>query len=109
MRFNWLDTKEVDEFADGVVAELLRRFPPSGVDLSTKKEVERVIKNVDKLMLRVGEFARGRKLGLYQKARFGNRIKWALKEARYPAQFVEVMTYELVTQLTLASRKPRVA
>ncbi len=109
MIFSWLDTKEVDEFADSVVAELLQRFPPSGLDLSTKKTIERVLKNVDKLMLRVGDFARGRKLNLYKKARFGNRIKWALKEAQYPAQFVEVMTHELVTQLTLASRKPRVA
>lgn len=109
MLFSWLDTKEVDEFADSVVAELLQRFPPSGLDLSTKKTIERVVKNVDKLMLRVGDFARGRKLNLYKKARFGNRIKWALKEAQYPAQFVEVMTHELVTQLTLASRKPRVA
>jgi hypothetical protein len=109
MLFSWLDTKELDEFADSVVAELLQRFPPSGLDLSTKKTIERVVKNLDKLMLRVGDFARGRKLNLYQKARFGNRIKWALKEAQYPAQFVEVMTHELVTQLTLASRKPRVA
>lgn len=109
MLFSWLDTKQVDEFADSVVAELLQRFPPSGLDLSTKKTIERVVKNVDKLMLRVGDFARGRKLNLYKKARFGNRIKWALKEAQYPAQFVEVMTHELVTQLTLASRKPRVA
>ena len=101
----WFDTKEVDAFADSVTAELLRRFPPSGVDLSSKKAVDRVIKNVDALMLRVGEFARGRKLNLYKKARFGNRIKWALKEANYPGVFVDVMTHEIVTQFTLASRK----
>lgn len=105
MVFGWLDTKEVDAFADSVVAELLRRFPPSGVDLSTRKAVERVMKNVDALMLRVGDFARGRRLNVYKKARFGNRIKWALKEARYPELFVDVMTHELVTQVTVASRK----
>jgi len=109
MLFVWFDTGEVDEFADSVVAELLQRFPPSGVDLSTKKAVERVMKNVDKLMLRVSDFARGRRLNLYKKARFGNRIKWALKEAQYPPHFVEVMTHEFVTQLTLASRKPQVS
>ena len=105
MVFGWLDTKEVDAFADAVVAELLRRFPPSGVDLSTKKAIERVVKQVDALMQRVAEFARGRRLNVYKKARFGNRIKWALKEAQYPALFVDVMTHELVTQVTLASRK----
>lgn len=100
----WFDTREVDEFADSVVAELLRRFPPSGVDLSTKKAVERVTKNVDSLMRQVAEFARGHRLNVYKKARFGNRVKWALKEARYPDLFVDVMTHELVTQVTVASR-----
>lgn len=109
MLLSWLDTKEVDEFADSVVAELLQRFPPTGVDLSTQKAIERVVKNVDKIALRVVEFGRSRKLNVYKKARFGNRIKWALKEAQYPAQFVDVMTQELVTQLTLASRPPRPA
>src|SRR5262245_3167191 len=105
MLFGWLDTKEVDAFADSVVAELLRRFPPSGVDLSSKKAVERVVKQVEALMARVAEFARGHKLNVYKKARFGNRIKWALKDANYPDLFVDVMTQELVTQVTLASRK----
>jgi hypothetical protein len=105
MRINWLNTKEVDAFADSVVAELRERFPPSGIDLSKKKAIERVVKNVDKLLARVSDFARSGKLNLYKKARFGNRIKWALKEAQYPEPFVEAMTHELVTQLTLASRK----
>jgi hypothetical protein len=105
MRINWLNTKEVDAFADSVVAELRERFPPSGIDLSKKKAIERVVKNVDKLLARVSDFARNGKLNLYKKARFGNRIKWALKEAQYPEPFVEAMTHELVTQLTLASRK----
>jgi len=109
MLFAWFNTREVDEFADSVVAELLQRFPPSGVDRSTKKAVERVMKNVDQLMLRVSDFARSRRPNLYKKARFGNRIKWALKEAQYPALFIEVMTHQLVTQVTLASRKPQVS
>ncbi len=107
MLFNWLNTKEVDAFADSVVAELQQRFPPSGVDLSTQKAVERVLKNVDRLMLRVADFARERRLNLYKKARFGSRIKWALKEAKYPQVFIDVMTHELVTQLALAPRKPQ--
>jgi hypothetical protein len=105
MRINWLNTKEVDAFADSVVAELRERFPPSGIDLSKKKAIERVVKNVDKLLARVSDFARNGRLNLYKKARFGNRVKWALKEAQYPEPFVEAMTHELVTQLTLASRK----
>jgi hypothetical protein len=103
----WFDTREVDEFADSVVAELQQRFPPSGVDLSTRKAIDRVMKNVERLGARVAEFGRARKLNVYKKARFGNRIKWALKEAQYPQLFVDVMTQELITQLTLAARPPR--
>jgi hypothetical protein len=109
MLFDWFNTKEVDAFADSVVAELQQRFPPSGVDLSTQKAVDRVAKNVDRLMGRVGEFARSRRLNLYKKARFGNRIKWALKEARYPELFVDVMTHQLVTELAVAANKPQSA
>ena len=105
MVFAWLDTKEVDAFADSVVKELLERFPPTGVDLSTRKSVERVLKNVDKLLGRVTEFTRSRKLNVYKKARFGNRVKWALREAKYPPQFVDIMTHKLVEQAALASSK----
>jgi len=107
MILRWLDTKEVDAFADSVVAELVQRFPPTGVDLSTRKAVDRVVKNVERIAARVADFGRARRLNLYKKARFGNRIKWALKEARYPDLFVDVMTQELVTQLTLATRAAR--
>ncbi len=107
MVFGWLDTKEVDAFADEVVAELLLRFPPGGVDLSTKKAVERALRSADRLLLRTSDFARSRRLNVYKKARFGNRVQWALREAKYPAHFVEMMTETLVTRVTLASREPR--
>jgi len=107
MVFGWLDTTEVDAFADSVVNELLERFPPDGVDLSTRKSVERVLKDVDKVLRRVTEFTRSRRLNVYKKARFGNRVKWALKEANYPAPFVEIMTHKLIEQAALASAKDR--
>lgn len=107
MILRWFDTKEVDEFADSIVAELLQRFPPTGVDLATRKAIDRVMKNVERIGARVADFGRERKLNVYKKARFGNRIKWSLKEAKYPDLFVDVMTQELVTQLTLASRAAR--
>jgi len=45
---------------------------------------------------------------MYQKARFGNRIKWALKDAGYPGPFIDVVTHEFVKQLTLStSRRAR--
>jgi len=101
----WLDTKVVDAFADSVVADLRARFPPGGLEVQKKKDLRRVLKGVDRLLARVEEFGRSGRLNVYKKARFGNRVKWALKEAQYPEHFVEAMTHELVAQLTLASRK----
>jgi hypothetical protein len=107
MVLSWLDTREVDAFADAVVKELIERFPPAGVDLSTRKSVDRVMRNVERLLVRVTEFTRERKLNVYKKARFGNRVKWALKEANYPPQFVDIMTHKLVEKAALASAKER--
>jgi hypothetical protein len=49
-------------------------------------------------------FALKRRPNLYQKARFGNRIKWALKDAGYPGDFIEIVTTEFVKQLTITAR-----
>ena len=104
MLLSWFARKDVDEFADAIVGELLQRFPRYGVDLSTTKSAQRATKDLDRMLSRIGVFAAERRPSLYQKARFGNRIKWALKEAGYPPPFVEVITHELVAQMALASR-----
>jgi hypothetical protein len=102
---NWFNCKEVDEFADAIVADLVKRFPPSGVDAPAKKAAERLKKTHDVIFGRVDRFARSRPLNLYKKAHLGNRVKWALKEAGYPDDFVDTLTYELVTVVTLVSGK----
>jgi len=101
---NWFNCKEVDEFADSIVADLMKRFPPSGVELPGKKAAERLRKTHDVIFRRVETFARAQKLNIYKKAHLGNRFKWALKEAGYPGGFVDTLTYELVTVVTLAGR-----
>ena len=100
----WFSSKHVDEFADSIIAELLERFPPSGIELSTEKSAQKAMKNLDRILARIGAFAAERRPNLYQKARFGNRIKWTLKEAGYAPHVVELMTHELVTKMALASR-----
>jgi hypothetical protein len=104
MFVDWFNTKEVDEFADSIVADLVRRLPPSGADSRAKKTAERLRKTHDVIFARVDKFARSRSLNLYKKARLGNRIKWSLKEAGYPAEFADSLTFELVKIVTLVSR-----
>jgi len=104
MFLDWFNTKEVDEFADSIIADLVRRLPPSGADTEAKKAVERLRKTHDAIFARVEKFAHSRSLNLYKKARLGNRIKWSLKDAGYPAEFADSLTLELVTIVTLISR-----
>jgi hypothetical protein len=104
MPLRWFSRKEVDELADSIVAELVQHFPQSGIDASTKKSAQQATRKFGRMLSRIGEFAAERRPNLYQKACFGNRVKWGLKEAGYPAPFIDVATREFVTQMALASR-----
>jgi hypothetical protein len=103
---SWFSSKHVDAFADSIVAELLERFPPSGIELSTEKSAQKAMKNLDRILARIDAFATERRPNLYQKARFGNRIKWTLKEAGYTPHVVNLITHELVAKMALATRAP---
>ena len=102
---DWFKSKEVDEFADSIVADLVRRFPPSGVGVPARKAADRLRKTHDAIFGRIENFARAQSLNIYKKARLGNRIKWALLEAGYPSDFVDTLTLELVTVVTFVSRE----
>lgn len=100
---NWFNTKEVDEFASTIIAELVKRVPPTAQN-PEKKLLEKLGKSHDVLLARAADFVSSRNLNIYQKARLGNRFKWGLTEAGYPKNFVDTWTYELVTFVTLKSR-----
>ena len=101
---NWLNTKEVDEMADAIVADLVKRMPPSPGP-HTRKTADRLRQTHDVIFARLEQFARSRKLNIYKKARLGNRVRWALREAGYAPEFTDALSYELVTVATLASRQ----
>jgi len=103
MLLRWFSRKHIDEFADSIVAELLQRFPQSGLDLSTRKSAEKAMTTLDRIFSRISAFAAQQRPNLYQKACFGNRIKWGLREAKYPEPFVEVATRKFVAYMVFAS------
>lgn len=105
MLLDWFNSKDVDKFADSLVAELRDRYPPSGVELPASKAIERLRRTFARMFERIDTFARSTPLNLYKKARLGNRVQWALKEAGYPAEFIDAFVRELVTHVALASRK----
>src|SRR6266849_2969724 len=105
--FQWFDTEEIDEFAQSIAAELVKRAPPAGLDAHDEKTSKRLRNTHHAVFSRAEQFARTHKLNIYKKARLGNQFRWALKEAGYPKAFVETWTYELITLVALRSTAPR--
>ena len=102
--FGWFDFREVDAFADRVVADLVKRAPPAGLQMPAKKAAERLRRGEDVIFSRAASFAREKRPGFYKKARLGNRVRWGLREAGYPEEFADALSEELVAVITLASR-----
>jgi len=100
--FDSINSKEVDEFADSIVAELRERHPPHGEIATDRKEVARLRKLFGRIFSRIDSFARAHRLNLYTKARLANRIQWALKEAGYREDFIQTTTQEVATHVALA-------
>ena len=106
MVFSWFNTHKVDAFIDAEVADLVRRVPPARLDgggTAAKKTRDQLAKSHDLLLRRARDFVQREKPNLYQKARIANRMKWALLEAKYPAEFVDEFAYALATVVAAAS------
>ena len=102
------NSKEVDEFADSIVAELRERHPPRADVAAGAKEVARLRRVFSKIFARIDSFGRVHRLNLYTKARLANRIRWGLKDAGYREDFVETATQEVTTHVALAGSRARV-
>lgn len=99
------NSKEVDEFADSIVAELLETHPPRAESIAGKKELARLRKAFSRVFSRIDAFARAHGLNLYTKARLANRVQWGLKDAGYRDDFVETATQEVATHVALAGAR----
>ena len=102
----WFDTKEVDAFADWVIDELRQRLSSESLERPERdrKLGDRVHRMTEAISDRARDAARKHRFNFYKRARLGNRVKWALKEAGYPDEFVTAFTTELITLVTVAGR-----
>lgn len=100
----WLRTGDVDVFADSVVTELTKRVPLNTLRKQGAKADKRFSRMTEVLSDQVRAFGREKRPNVYQRARLGNRIKWALKDAGYPEPFVDAFVTELATLVTVATK-----
>jgi hypothetical protein len=111
MVFSWFNTQKVDTFIDAEVADLLKRVPPArleGGSAATRKAEDQLARSHDVLLRHARDFVQRERPNLYQKARIANRMKWALREAKYPTRFVDEFAYALATVVAAASSQREV-
>src|SRR5438876_12014951 len=95
----FFDTRELEEFATGLAADLARRFPPASESRTDPGAVHQIKVILEGLAARAVRYHEQHKLGIYKKAKLANVFKWKLAELGYSANFVDLATKELATRL----------
>src|SRR5947199_10824083 len=97
----FLDTKDIEEFATTLAADLGRPFPPASearTDPGAQHQIKVILEGLGARAIR---FHKQYKLGIYKKAKLGNVFKWKLKELGYSDAFAERATKEIITRLAV--------
>ena len=97
----FLDTKDIEEFATTLAADLGRRFPPASearTDPGAKHQIKVILEG---LGARAVRYHKEHKLGVYKKAKLGNVFKWKLRDLGFSEQFAERATKEIITRLAV--------
>lgn len=98
------DTKELEEFATGLAADLGRRFPPASEARTDPGAVNQLKVILDGLTVRAVRYHEQHKLGVYKKAKLANVFRWKLTELGFSDAFVERATKQVVTRLAAAKQ-----
>jgi hypothetical protein len=88
MLLKWFDAEASVAFATEIAREVQVLIPTGGEALK-EKDYPKKLKNLERLLLRVRTFSKQHHLNTYQKAKFANTVRWSLREAGYPKDFVE--------------------
>jgi hypothetical protein len=102
--FGLVDTRELEDFAASLAADLGRRFPPSSEARTDTGALHQMKVILDGLSARAARYDDEHKLGIYRKAKLGNVFKWKLKELGYSETFSERATKTIVKRIA-AKRK----
>lgn len=95
MILEWFNAGEAVLFAQEIVREINRLFPPADrkVKAIPKKEYQR---RFDSMVVRIRTFSLKHELNIYKKAKLLNTIKWEMKDAGHE----EVIISEFISFIT---------
>ena len=87
MILEWFNAGEAVSFAQEIVGEINRLFPPADRKEKAipKKEYQR---RFDTLVFRIRAFSLKHKLNIYKKAKLLNTIKWEMKDAGHEEEII---------------------
>ena len=97
----FLNTREIEEFANALANDLGRRFPPASEARTDTGATHQLKVIMEGLASRAVRYHEEHKLGVYRKAKLANVFKWKLAEIGYSKDFVERATKEIATRLAV--------
>ena len=103
-------SKDVDQFAKTLAAEISKRYPPA-LDQNKQKKISqnRVARVLEEAYSKALAFGATKELGVYRKARLGNTFRWELTELGYSKPFIEMATEGLIVYISRQSAEAPLA
>lgn len=98
--FSGIFSNELMVFAGNLVEKIAKQFPPVNEHmLSTKGGKRRLESILEHVFSDIDEFQKKNQLGVFGKARLGNKFRWGLVEKGYSTQFAEALTEGVIKRL----------
>jgi hypothetical protein len=85
---------KIDEFASSLADEFIKAYSLE-TDKSSKKNEKKLANINNALSGKIKKFKSENNLGIYRKARLGNKFMWALREHGFEKEFAEDVTKKL--------------
>ena len=91
----WFDAGPAEAQADQAVAEIERLVPKSELTAAGEGRRKQIAK-LDQTIDRHRRLAATAGYNIYKKAKFANRVKWRLRDAGYPDDFIDSVVRLLI-------------
>lgn len=92
------NSSQVEEFAQSLVKEFTRLFPPS-LQHEDKKGEKKLAAALNHLHQQAYQFHAEHKMGIYKKAKLSNTLKWGLKESGYDDALIDELIKSMLVSL----------
>jgi hypothetical protein len=87
MVLGWFDTRAVVAFAQEAARDIQGALPPG--EAPRRVRGDKRARRLERVIGKAQRFVSENKLNTYKKAKLVNTLKWSLKEAGYPDEFID--------------------